>query len=115
MLKKKYRLSKKDFETALRKKGTYLKVDFLKFKVIYNNLETSRFGVSCGVKISKKAVMRNQIKRRINESLRLNFSSIRLGFDVLVMPDPIVIEKTYQDIDKAILEFIKILNTGSSS
>jgi len=114
MLKKKYRLSKKDFEAALKKRGTYLKIDFLKFKVIYNNLETSRFGISCGVKISKKAVVRNQVKRRINESLRLNFSSIKPGFDILVMPEPVIIEKTYQDIGKTILEFIKILNTGSS-
>jgi hypothetical protein len=51
MLKKKYRLSKEDFEAALKKKGTYLRVNFLKFKVIYNNLDTSRFGISCGVKI----------------------------------------------------------------
>jgi ribonuclease P protein component len=58
--------------------------------------------------------VRNQVKRRINESLRLNFSSIKLGFDILVMPEPVVIEKTYQEIDKTMLEFIKILNTGSS-
>jgi len=114
MLKKKYRLSKKDFETALRKKGAYLKVDFLKLKVVYNNLGLSRFGVSCGIKISKKAVVRNQIKRRINESLRLNFSSLKPGFDILIMPEPVVIEKTYQEIDKTILEFIRILSTSNS-
>jgi len=110
MLSKKYRLSKKDFETAFRKKGGYFQVDFLKAKIISNNLGITRFGISCGTQISKKAVLRNKIKRRINESLRLGSEKIKTGYDVLIMPSPQIIEKTYQDIDQTIFVLLNKAN-----
>jgi ribonuclease P protein component len=110
MLPGKYRLSKKDFEKALRTKGIYVRADFLKCKIIKNYLDLTRFGISCGVKISKKATIRNLIKRRINESLRLNLNSIKKGVDILVMPDPCIIDKKYKEIDSVVKQLIDILS-----
>ena len=109
-LPKKYRLSKKDFEAAFKKKGRFIEIDFLKAKILKNNLNISRFGISCGTKISKKAVLRNKIKRRLNESLRLKLDKIKKGYDILVILTPKIVEKTYQEIDQAILKLLKQSN-----
>jgi len=106
MLPKKYRLSKKDFETAFQKRGAYFQLEYLKVKVIPNNLANLRFGISCGTQISKKAVTRNKIKRRINESLRLGFDKIKKGYDILIMPSNQIIEKSYQEIDETIFRLL---------
>jgi len=107
MLTKNKRLSKKDFEIAFKKRGKFIKLDFLTFKITENSLNTTRFGISCGIKISKKAVERNKIKRRLNESLRLNLNKIKKGYDILIMPNSEIIEKTYKEIDQSILIFFK--------
>jgi len=110
MLARKYRLSKKDFETAFNTKGKYLKSDFLSFKIVKNSLKLSRFGISCGTKISKKATVRNRIKRRISESIRLKLDKINPGYDILVMASPQIKERDYQEIDKAILILLNQAN-----
>ncbi|TRZ83504.1 ribonuclease P protein component [bacterium] len=107
MLSKNNRLSKKDFEIAFKKRGKFVKLSFLTFKITENHQNIIRFGISCGTKISKKAVARNKIKRRLNESLRLNLGKIKKGYDILVMPSPEIVKKTYQEINQSILIFFK--------
>ena len=66
MLKKINRLKKKkDFEKVLRG-GKGFKEDFLLFKTIKNNLKTSRFGFIISQKVSKKATVRNKLKRKLS-------------------------------------------------
>ena len=106
-LPKKYRLSKKDFESAFKKKGIFVKLDFLSFKIVKSSLDLTRFGISCGTKISKKAVVRNKIKRRLSEALRLKIPDIKTGYDILVMPTADIIKKTYQEVDQLIIKLLK--------
>jgi len=107
MLPKNNRLSKKDFEIAFKKKGKFVRLEFLTFKITENSQDIIRFGISCGTKISKKAVVRNKIKRRLNESLRLNLGKINKGYDILVVPNSEIVKKTYQEINQLILTFFK--------
>ncbi len=107
MLSKNNRLSKKDFEIAFKKKGKFVRLGFLTFKITENSQNIIRFGISCGTKISKKAVMRNKVKRRLNESLRLNLNKVSRGYDILIMPSPEIVKKNYQEIDQLILMFFK--------
>ena len=70
MLPKQYRLQKdKDFKRVFLK-GKFFGGRILSLKLIENSLELSRFGFIVGLKISKKATLRSQIKRKLRESIR---------------------------------------------
>ena len=70
MLPKKNRLkNKKDFERVF-KQGKGFKEDFLFFKITKNNLKENRFGFIVSLKVSKKAVLRNKVKRRLREIIK---------------------------------------------
>lgn len=77
----------KDFERAF-KKGKGSKEDFLYLKVVKNNLENSRFGFIISKKFSKKAVIRNKIRRRLSRLIEIKLPKIKKGIDaaITVMP-----------------------------
>lgn len=88
MLPKANRLKKKkDFEKVLKKSQGF-KENFLVLKTTKNNLKLSRFGFIVSTRFSKKAVVRNKIKRRLREIIRAKLSKIRKGKDgvIIVMP-----------------------------
>jgi len=88
MLSKENRLKKKkDFERVLRE-GRGFKEDFLIFKFIKNNLNQSRFGFIISLKVSKKATLRNKIKRQLREIVRKKLQKIKEGIDVLLITQP---------------------------
>ncbi|MEW6407418.1 MAG: ribonuclease P protein component [Patescibacteria group bacterium] len=102
MLPKKFRLSKKkDFE-RIHKFGKFFGQDFLAIKLIKNNQKILRFGFLVSLKISKKATVRNKIKRRLRESVRQKLDKIKTGFDIIVFVRPEIAEKNYWEIDAAI-------------
>lgn len=100
MLKKINRLLKKKDFNEVFKKGRFFKDDFLVFRVLNNNLEYSRVGLVIGTKISKKAVLRNKIRRHLSECFRLKISSLKVGFDVVVLPNISILSKNYKEIQK---------------
>lgn len=107
MLPKKFRLAKKkDFE-KIHKFGKFSGQDFLAIKTVKNNLNVSRFGFLIGLKISKKATVRNKVKRRLRETIRLRLDKIKPGFDVAVFARPEIVEKDYLEIDKTIDKVFK--------
>ena len=107
MLPKKYRLSKKEFNSLFCQKGIALKRGFLRLRASRNNLSFSRFGVTVGLKVSKRAVKRNKTKRRLNEILRSNLPQIKTGFDILIFAQPEILNKSYQEIEKTLLLLLK--------
>jgi ribonuclease P protein component len=102
MLPKKHRLTKKDNFDAIHRKGRFFGERFIAIKSLKNNLSYSRFGFLVGLKVSKKAVVRNKIKRRIRESVKLKLDKIKPGFDIVVLTKPEITEKDYSEIKKAI-------------
>lgn len=99
---KQFRLSqKKDYE-RIHKFGKFFGQDFLAIKVIKNNLNVSRFGFLVGLKISKKATVRNKVKRRLRESVRLKLEKVRPGFDIVVFVRPEIVKKDYWEINETI-------------
>ena len=107
MLAKKYKIAKKkDFERIF-KQGKYYHQDFIGFKINKNNLEFSRFGFIVSLKISKKAVVRNKIRRQLNEIIRLKLKEIKSGFDIVILTQPEIIGKSYQDIEKNLVDLLK--------
>ena len=100
MLAKENRLQKKnDFERVL-KQGKWFKEDFLFIKVIKNNLEASRFGFIVSQKISKKAVVRNKVKRRLRAIIREKIPGIKKGLDIVIITQPGIENKSFQGIEE---------------
>lgn len=107
MLPKSYQLTKeKDFDQVY-KKGKFHAYQFLMCKILKTNLEVSRFGIVVGVKVSKKATKRNRAKRRLREAIGLKLDKIKKGFDLVVMVKPEIVDKTYSEIDQALLRLFK--------
>ena len=113
MLPVKNRLKKKkDFDVVF-KKGKGFREGFLSTKIIANELGYSRFGLVVGQKVSKKAVMRNKIKRRLREVIRVELPDIKQGMDVVLIALPEIAKKDFYETRKATKKIFiraKILN-----
>ncbi|MCK5416022.1 ribonuclease P protein component [Candidatus Parcubacteria bacterium] len=109
MLKKKNILkNKKEFDFVFKKgKSNYDKI--LGIKIIKNNLNYNRFGVILGKKVNKLATERNKIKRRIKAILFNEEQILKSGFDIIVIPSPMIADKDYKFIKQTIVKILKIL------
>lgn len=67
-----------------------------------NMMETNRLGIVVSKKISKKAVVRNKIKRRIKEAYRLNEDSFLLGYDFIIIAKGSCAEEKYSHLEKSL-------------
>jgi len=107
MFSKQNRLrEKKDFERVFNK-GRSFKEDFLILKFIENNLENSRIGIIVSQKVSKKAVIRNKIKRRIRAIIRENLSRMKRGIDIVLLILPGLEKRNFWELKEIIN---KVLN-----
>jgi len=107
MLSKKNRLKKKkDFEYVF-KKGKSFKENFLILKIVENHLGQIRFGFVVSQKISKKASLRNKIKRRISESVRLKIGKLKKRIDGILITLPEIEKKDFWKIDETIEKLFK--------
>ncbi len=107
MLPRENRLKKKkDFDKVFKKGKTIAgKLIFLKY--LKNKLKINRFGFVVSLKLSKKAVIRNRIRRQLREITRCNLFNIKPGFDVLIIAKPEIINKDYQDIKDELEDLFK--------
>jgi ribonuclease P protein component len=66
-------------------------------------LEVNRFGILVSTKISKKAVVRNRIKRKIRGALKSLESKLENGYDFVILTLPPIIDADFfiicQDLD----------------
>lgn len=103
---------KKDFEIIF-KNGQGFKNRFLALKTIKNNLPESRFGFVISKKISPKAVVRNKIRRRISEAIRLDLEKIKKGLDIMLIAFPGIEKNNFsetKELVENIFEKAKLLN-----
>jgi len=110
MLAKKYKLKKKNDFKSVFKKGRFYGNSFLSVKISKNDLKISRFAFVVGLKISKKAVVRNKIKRLLSAVIKFHLAEIKTGFDIVFLPNPDIVEKDYKDIEKVINNLFKQAN-----
>lgn len=104
MLNKSLRLTKnKEFDQVFKLGHSFFGV-FLGIKVMPNKKEKNRFGVLVGLKISKSAVFRNLIKRRIKSAIYQEESKLKSGYDVVVITRPEIATKKYQEIKAEIVK-----------
>jgi ribonuclease P protein component len=60
-------------------------------RFLRTDLETTRFGLSTGRKLGN-AVVRNRVRRRLREALRVMAPSFQPGWDVLIIARPAIVE-----------------------
>lgn len=92
---------KKDFEEIF-KKGASFKNSLLILRVLENNLDSSRFAFIVSLKVSKSAVKRNKVRRRLSEIIRANFLEIKNGIDVVLISIPGIEKKDFPEIKEAV-------------
>lgn len=102
MLAKEFRIKfKKDFDNILKSRNKFFSNNFsLRFS--QNNQDVSKFSIVVSAKISKKAVIRNQLRRRIFEILRLEMSNIKPGYSVMIFPKLGALLLDYQTLEQEI-------------
>ena len=107
MIAKDIRISrKKDFDLILRSKLKFYSNNLV-LRFSKNELSKSRFCVVVSKKISKKAVDRNKIRRRIYEIVRLNYNKIKPNFDFMIFVSRGILKMKYQEIEQEILSLFK--------
>lgn len=102
MLKQDNRLTKKkDFDQVFKSgKSSFNKL--LGVKSLKNDLKINRFGIVVGSKVSKKAVERNKIKRRIRAIVKIEIDRVKPGQDIVIITLPEIREKNFSEIEGAV-------------
>ena len=97
--------SPKDF-AALQGQGTVRSNPLLVVRVFRTDLEETRFGFSTGRKLGG-AVVRNRVRRRLREALRVMAPSFQPGWDVLIIARPPVIAADCQTLTGALQSLLR--------
>ncbi len=85
MLPLKNRLKKeRDFQRVFDK-GRFVASDLISVKFVGNGTDDTRVGFIVSKKVSKKAVLRNKIKRMLREDIKMKMDSMETGFDIIVI------------------------------
>ncbi len=83
----------KDF-AAIQSAGTTRSHALFSARFVRTDLETTRFGLSTGRRLGG-AVVRNRVRRRLREALRVMAPSFQPGWDVLIIARPAIVEVDY--------------------
>ncbi len=97
----------RDFVT-LQGSGTTRSHPLLLVRIMRTDLETTRFGLSTGRKLGG-AVVRNRVRRRLREALRVMAPSFQPGWDVLIIARPALVEA---DHDAMVAALRRVLRRG---
>jgi ribonuclease P protein component len=90
---------KKEFE-AVFKGGRIVRGNNFFLKFLANGTDKTKVGFVVSKKISKKAVERNKVKRRLREAIRLKKKEIKQGFSIIIMTTPSIKGLTFKEIQK---------------
>lgn len=88
---------KKDFDLVF-KTGRSFFDKFIGLKIISNGLGQHRLGIIISSKVSKKAVSRNLLKRRLKEIIRGELAEISGGYDLVFIALPGACEKNFAEL-----------------
>lgn len=102
MLPKKYRLKKSGDIGGALKSGKIFREGFLILKTRNNDLKFSRFAFLISLKISKKATVRNRLRRKLSEIIRINLPNIKKNFDAVLIVVSDFSKKNSREIEKVI-------------
>ncbi len=71
------------------------------FYYLKNRKSTNRLGIIVSKKVSKRAVVRNKVKRRIRASYQQEMANIAQGYDMIIIAKKRCAEDPYQDLNRS--------------
>ena len=107
MLKKINRITKTKEIDGVFKNGRSSFDNILGVKILPAESKISRFVVVVSTKVSKKATLRNKIKRRLQEIIRLNLLKLKPNFDFFILALPASKDSGYHELEKSLLSHFK--------
>ena len=107
MLKRENRIrSKKEF-AEIRNEGRVLYSPLFGFLNYKKDDDLRKFGFIVSKKISKKAVDRNKIRRRLSEIVRKNLNRFENGSRIVFLTKKEILNKKTKEIEKEVEKFLK--------
>lgn len=106
MLSKQNRLKKKKEIEKVMRFGRAQAGEFLFLKWVKNGLEAPRFCFVVSKKVSKRAVQRNKVKRRLREAVKIFLPQIKEKVDVAVFAKPEILPKEFSQIKDEIQKLL---------
>ena len=82
---------------AIQSEGISKSHALLSARFLRTDLETTRFGLSTGRRLGG-AVIRNRVRRRLREALRVMAPSFQPGWDVLIIARPAIVEADHDTL-----------------
>ena len=101
-------MKNKDFQTIYKKGRSYAN-KYLVMYVLNNKEEENRLGISVSKKVGN-SVVRHRVTRLIRESYRLQSKNFKTGYDIVVIARTDTKDKSYNEIESALLHLGKLHN-----
>lgn len=106
MLEKKYRVTSEKDYAKLFAKGRPFHGRGVGMKAMLSKLSVPRVGFVVSTKVAKKAVVRNQVKRRMREIVRKVIGRMQPGVDVVFMAKKESIDMTFAELERIMIELL---------
>ena len=107
MLPNEHRLRlEKDIKTLFAKGRSVFGI-FVGVRFRPNKLAHSRFAFVVGTKVSKKAVVRNRLRRQLRGIIYKHLSKIKPGFDVMLMIKKEAIGKKSRELEAELIQTLQ--------
>jgi ribonuclease P protein component len=105
-VKRRYRVREDRRFREIRQRGRSVSNDVLVLCVLANDLPYSRFGFAVSSRIGN-AVVRNRIKRRLREIVRLRMALIRPGCDIILIARKPIRSAEYVQLETACARLLR--------
>lgn len=106
-MEKKYRLRRNiEFKNVYNHGKNYWNRNLVLY-IKKNGLEETRVGYTITKKIGN-AVVRNKIRRRMQEIYRLNFSRVKDGYDLIFICKKNTVDLSYKELENSMIHIMKI-------
>ena len=99
MMKREERITKPRQYAEVYGKGKSYPSELIVLRILQNNLDYSRYGLSVSKKVGN-AVVRNRLKRRLREISKI--VSIQPGWDIVYILRPAAAEASFSSLKKSV-------------
>jgi ribonuclease P protein component len=99
-------LSRPQDFAAVGERGTTRSHPLFTARFLWTGTESTRFGLSTGRRLGG-AVVRNRVRRRLREALRVMAPSFQPGWDVLIIARPAIVEADHDALVGALQRLLQ--------